>query len=116
MLRAELTRQAEHTGQFEAAQVRTTVGLGTLHGRHMGIEVLHEKNRALERCPASTDELCGTVVRLEAVVEATPTEREVWWVSYPILVNLFALLSRTSCVHIGRGTQRRMLYLQTTVL
>ena len=78
MLRAELTRQAEHTRQLEAAHSRATAELTTLRERHTAIEVLREENRALERRAASADELRETVVRLEAEVEAARAERKAW--------------------------------------
>ena len=80
MLRAELTRQAEHTRQLEAAHTRAMAELGTLRERHTAIEVLREQNRALERRAAGADELRETVVRLEAEVQAARTERETWCV------------------------------------
>jgi mitotic spindle assembly checkpoint protein MAD1 len=78
VLRAELTRQAEHTRQLEAAHTRATAELTTLRERHTAIEVLREQNRALERRAASADELRETVVRLEAEVQAARAEREEW--------------------------------------
>ena len=78
MLRAELTRQAEHTRQLETAHSRATAELSTLRERHTAIEVLREENRALERRAASADELRETVVRLEAEVGAARAEREAW--------------------------------------
>jgi len=62
-------------------RARTTAELSALCERHTAIEVLREWNRALERLAASTDELCETVVRLEAEVEAARAEREVRYVS-----------------------------------
>jgi len=78
VLRSELTRQAEHSRQLEAAHSRATAELSTLRERHTVIEVLREENRALERRAASADELRETVVRLEAEVEAARAEREAW--------------------------------------
>ena len=80
VLRAELTRQAEHTRHLEAAHTRATAELNTLRERHTAIEVLREQNRALERRAASADELRETVVRLEAEVQAARAEREAWCV------------------------------------
>ena len=93
MLRAELTRQAEHTRQLEAAHSRATAELSVLRERHTVIEVLREENRALERRAASADELRETVVRLEAEVEAARAEREAWCASSPVLFffSLFTL-------------------------
>jgi mitotic spindle assembly checkpoint protein MAD1 len=81
VLRAELTRQAEHTRQLEATHARAKAELIALRERHTAIEVLREENRALERRAASLDELRETVVRLEAEVEAARAEREAWYVS-----------------------------------
>jgi mitotic spindle assembly checkpoint protein MAD1 len=78
VLRAELTRQAEHTRQLETTHARAKAELSTLRERHTAIEVLREENRALERRAASADELRETVVRLEAEVEAARAEREAW--------------------------------------
>jgi len=80
VLRAELTRQAEHTRQLEAAHTRAMVELGSLRERHTVIEVLREQNRALERRATAADELRETVVRLEAEVQAAHAEREAWCV------------------------------------
>ena len=85
VLRAELTRQAEHTRQLEAAHARAKAELSALRERHTAIEVLREENRALERRAASVDELRETVVRLEAEVEAARAEREAWHVSFYFL-------------------------------
>ena len=88
VLRAELTRQAEHTRQLETAHTRAMAELGTLRERHTAIEVLREQNRALERRAAGADELRETVVRLEAEVQAARTERETWCVLiHPILTS-----------------------------
>lgn len=81
VLRAELTRQAEHSRQLEAAHSRAMTELNTLRERHTAMEVLREENRALERRAAAADELRETVVRLEAEVEAARAEREAWCVS-----------------------------------
>ncbi|KAH9165300.1 mitotic checkpoint protein-domain-containing protein [Lactarius sanguifluus] len=78
VLRAELTRQAEHTRQLEVAHTRAMVELGSLRERHTAIEVLREQNRALEWRAAGADELRETVVRLEAEVQAARAEREAW--------------------------------------
>ncbi|KAH9957583.1 hypothetical protein BC827DRAFT_1224448 [Russula dissimulans] len=78
VLRAELTRQTDHTRHLEAVHSRATAELNTLRERHAAIEVLREENRALERRAAAADELRETVVRLEAEVEAARTEREAW--------------------------------------
>ncbi|KAH8991756.1 MAD-domain-containing protein [Lactarius hatsudake] len=78
VLRAELTRQAEHTRQLEVAHTRAMVELGSLRERHTAIEVLREQNRALERRAAGADELRETVVRLEAELQAARAEREAW--------------------------------------
>ncbi|KAH9165006.1 MAD-domain-containing protein [Lactarius sanguifluus] len=78
VLRAELTRQAEHTRQLEVAHTRAMVELGSPRERHTAIEVLREQNRALERQAAGADELRETVVRLEAEVQAARAEREAW--------------------------------------
>ncbi len=88
MLRAEFTRQAEHTRHLEAAHARATAELSALRERHTAIEVLREENRAFERRAASADELRETVVRLEAEVEAARAEREAWCVS-PSCFSLF---------------------------
>jgi mitotic spindle assembly checkpoint protein MAD1 len=80
VLRAELTRQAEHSRQLETARARAMVELNTLRERHMAVEVLREENRALERRAAAADDLRETVVRLEAEVEAARAEREAWYV------------------------------------
>jgi mitotic spindle assembly checkpoint protein MAD1 len=40
VLRAELTRQAEHTRYLEAARARTTAEVSALRERHTAIEVL----------------------------------------------------------------------------
>jgi hypothetical protein len=81
MLRAELTRQAEHTRHLKAAHARATAKLSTLHERRTAIEVLCEENHALERGAASADELHKTVVHLEAEVEVARAERKAWCVS-----------------------------------
>ncbi|KAH9023363.1 MAD-domain-containing protein, partial [Lactarius hengduanensis] len=78
VLRAELTRQAEHTRQLEVVHTRAMAELGSLRERHTAIEVLREQNRALERRAAGADELRETVVRLEAEVQAARAEREAW--------------------------------------
>ncbi|KAI9452687.1 MAD-domain-containing protein [Lactarius psammicola] len=78
VLRAELTRQAEHTRQLETAHSRAMVELGSLRERHAVIEVLREQNRSLERRALAADELRETVVRLEAEVQAARAEREAW--------------------------------------
>ncbi|KAN0114199.1 Spindle assembly checkpoint component Mad1 [Russula decolorans] len=78
VLRAELTRQAEHSRQLEVAHSRAMAELNTLRERHTVMEVLREENRALERRAAAADELRETVVRLEAEVEAARAEREAW--------------------------------------
>ena len=80
MLLAELTRQAEHSRQLEAARARAMVELNTLRERRTAVKVLREENRVLERCPAAADELRESVMRLEAEVEAARAEREVWYV------------------------------------
>ncbi|KAH9979345.1 hypothetical protein BGW80DRAFT_1455049 [Lactifluus volemus] len=76
VLRGELTRQAEHTRQLEAAHTRATAELSTLRERHGTIEVLREEKLALERRAAVADELRDTVVRLEAEVQAARAERD----------------------------------------
>ena len=88
MLRTELTRQAEHTRNLEAAHARATAELSALRERHTVIEVLREETCALERRAASADELRETIVRLEAEVEAARAEREAWCVS-PSYFSLF---------------------------
>jgi mitotic spindle assembly checkpoint protein MAD1 len=80
VLRAELTRQAEHSRQLEVAHSRAMAELNTLRERHTAMEVLREENRALERRAAAADELRETVMRLEAEVEAARAEREAWCV------------------------------------
>jgi mitotic spindle assembly checkpoint protein MAD1 len=89
VLRAELTRQAEHTRHLEATHARAMTQLGALRERHTAIEVIREENRALERRAAAADELRETVVRLEAEVEAARAEREAWCVPPPPLLFLF---------------------------
>ena len=81
VLRAELTRQTEHSRQLEVAHSRAMAELNTLRERHTAMEVLREENRALGRRAAAADELRETVVRLEAEVEAARAEREAWCVS-----------------------------------
>ena len=83
VLRAELTRQAEHSRQLEAAHTRAMAELGTLRERHTSVEVLREQNRALKQRAASADELREMVVRLEAEVRAAHAERETWCVPRP---------------------------------
>jgi mitotic spindle assembly checkpoint protein MAD1 len=101
VLRTELTRQAEHSRQLEAAHSRAMVELNTLRERHTVMEVLREENRALERRAAAADELRETVVRLEAEVEAARAEREAWCVP---------LLPQTSISNfLGRGMRYRIL-------
>jgi mitotic spindle assembly checkpoint protein MAD1 len=97
VLRAELTRQAEHSRQLEAAHTRAMSELGNLRERHTAIEVLREQNRALERRAAAADELRETVVRLEAEVQAARTERETWCVPHhpPSCSELSLTLTRT---------------------
>jgi hypothetical protein len=101
-LRAELTRQAEHTRHLEVAHARATAELSALRERHMAIEVLREENRALERRTASADELRETVVRLEAEAEAVRAEREAWCVSPPwfsrFLSFLYLWCGRYGCI------------------
>lgn len=80
VLRAELTRQAEHSRQLETAHLRAMTELNTLRERHTALEVLREENRALERRAKAADELRDTVVRLEAEVGAARAEREAWCV------------------------------------
>ena len=102
VLRAELTRQAEHTRHLEAAHARATAELSALCERHTVIEVLCEENRALERRAASADELRETVVRLEAEVEAALAEREAWCVSpscFPLFLSfLYLWCERHGCI------------------
>jgi hypothetical protein len=102
VLRAELTRQAEHSRQLEAAHSRAMAELNTLRERHTAMEVLREEKRALERRAAAADELRETVVRLEAEVEAARAEREAWCVS---------LLPQTSISNffLGQGMRYRIL-------
>jgi len=90
VLRAELTRQADHTRHLEAAHTRATAELSALRERHTTIEVLREENRALERRAAAADELRETVVRLEAEVEAARAERKAWCVFFSLRANLYA--------------------------
>jgi len=75
VLRAELTRHGEHTHHIKAGHAWATAELSILRERFEAIEVLRERNRALERRAASADELGETVVRLEGKVEAGRTER-----------------------------------------
>ena len=82
VLRAELTRQAEHSRQLEATHTRAMAELVSLRERHTAIEVLREQNRALERRAVAADEMRETVVRLEAEVQAARTEREAWCVPH----------------------------------
>jgi mitotic spindle assembly checkpoint protein MAD1 len=93
VLRAELTRQAEHTRQLEAAHTRAMAELSTLRERHTAIEVLREQNRALERRAAGADELRETVVQLEAELQAARAEREAWCVPSSPFLNYFLILT-----------------------
>lgn len=76
VLRAELTRQTEHSRQLESTHSRAMAELNTLRERHTALEVLREENRALGRRAAVADELRETVVRLEAELEAAHAEHE----------------------------------------
>jgi len=100
VLRAELTRQAEHSRHLESAHTRAMTELNTLRERHTAMEVLREENRALERRVAAADELRDTAVRLEAEVEAARAEREAWCVSLRGLQSFSFVL----VFLLGRGT------------
>jgi hypothetical protein len=81
--------------------MHVTAELSVLRERHTAIEVLREENHALERRTASADELCETVVRLEAEVEAARADHEMWRVSPSCFPPFFISFLDLWCEHHG---------------
>lgn len=78
IVRDELHRQSNHVRTLESANTRMKTELAVLRQRHENIEILKEQKRELERKARDADELRERVVRLEAELDASRSERQEW--------------------------------------